>query len=206
MTDQQVTIKSDTKKKTPTTKIFKQKVYRSSVPLNKFKPWIEQTINKLLDNIDDEVLHEYIYELLDTPLEDDSIDIINLQQQLPAFLEPLETSTTFCIQLWDLMLRVQRGEKPEELYPVAETTSSAQRKPQHLIPRPSNTDSAVNQKKRTNYNRTSSSTDEYGGHDDGKLKNRGNHNTFRMRDYRDREHSKYREQDSCRYDSYIPSR
>ncbi|KAI5964209.1 uncharacterized protein KGF55_002151 [Candida pseudojiufengensis] len=135
-------------------KLFKKKAYKSKLKLFKIKPWIKSYITNYLNNIDDEILYNYIIELINTSTSesenDDLIDIKNIQNQLIGFLNEKE-SLEFCYKLYKIILDLQDGKTPEELIIEERKKSKIE-----IKSKPNGTNSSSTKGvKRTNYNRRS---------------------------------------------------
>ena len=82
---------------------FNVKIRKNQVKLPVLRPWIERRVTELL-GIDDEVVIEYAYSLIDTGV--DWLDAKDLQINLQGFLH--SHSQVFVSELWDLLLDAQQ--------------------------------------------------------------------------------------------------
>ena len=99
-------------------KCFLTPIFRSKFRLQQLKPWIVTTTQSYLGGINDEIVVEYIYELIGSDDEmvdqDQVVDMSNLNEQLCEFLGKRE-SLQFCQKLWKLMYELLKGNTPDEL-------------------------------------------------------------------------------------------
>lgn len=152
--------KLEDEKKNSTTrlpKIFNKKPSNySNVKLPKFKPWILQQFSKHLP--DDDIAIDYIYELLQNydgvDTDDGCPDIFGIYHQVTDFLGE-EDSVKFCKQLWKLIIEASNDKTgiPKELQ---EKQSPKIISPEESRPR-----------KKTNYNRTTSTSSTNSGSNSG---------------------------------------
>lgn len=172
-------------------KIFNKKPTNyKNVKLLKFKLWIDDQINQHLP--DDDIAIDYIYELLqnydDSDTDSGCPDIFSIHQQVTDFLGE-EDSRKFCKQLWKLIIEASNEKSGipkvfQEKEPLKRITSEESK-----------------QRKKTNYNRTTSSSPRLENVNDSYTKREYEHRYQSRRDYehnyvsrsgRDRDESYYR--------------